>query len=57
MVSWWTCGISGMTPPHSVKLAMTSTRGTDAAEGYHTAEQKQVGRCAVIPLLACKAWI
>ena len=36
---------------------MTSTRGTDAAEGYHTAEQKQVGRCAVIPLLACKAWI
>ena len=57
MVSWGTCGIPGMTAPHTAELAFMMTLSAHAAEGCHTAEQKQVGCCAVIPLLACKAWI
>jgi len=30
---------------------------TDPAEEYHTEEQQQVGRCAAVPLLACRPWI
>jgi len=52
MASWWTCCIPGITPPHPTELALMSTHSTDAAEGCNTEEQKQVGHCAAVPLLA-----
>ena len=39
------------------ELAMMSTHSPHLAEEHHTEEQKQVGRCAAFPLLACKLWI
>ena len=47
----------GITPPHPTELAMMSTHSTHPAEEYHTEKQKQVGRCAAVPLLACRPWI